>query len=63
VSSTHFPSAHATPSHLLLIDDDLPLAKLIAELEDRQALELGLRHGLGTVTLALSEAQYRKLLR
>jgi hypothetical protein len=32
-------------------------------LEDRQALEHGLRNGLGSVALTLSEAQYRKLLR
>jgi two-component system response regulator CpxR len=31
VSSPHLPSTQVSPSHLLLIDDDLPLAKLIAE--------------------------------
>jgi hypothetical protein len=32
-------------------------------LEDRQALEHGLRRGLGAVNLVLADEQYRKLLR
>jgi hypothetical protein len=32
-------------------------------LDDRHALENGLRNGLGAVTLQLTEEQYRKLLR
>jgi hypothetical protein len=32
-------------------------------LEDRQALELGLRTGVGGMVLLLTEAQYKKLLR
>jgi hypothetical protein len=32
-------------------------------LEDRHSFQAGLRSGLGAVTLALTEEQYRKLLR
>lgn len=47
VSSSHFPSAHASPSDLLLIDDDLPLAKLIAEYCEP--------HGLSVASAATGE--------
>lgn len=47
MSSTHFPLAHASPSHLLLIDDDLPLAKLIAEYCEP--------HGLSVASAATGE--------
>jgi hypothetical protein len=49
--------------------DSAKIEELIARtnarmiLEDRQALELGLRNGLGAVTLTLTDEQYRKILR
>jgi DNA-binding response OmpR family regulator len=42
VSSTSSPSAHTSPSHLLLIDDDFPLAKLIAEYFEPQGFLVSL---------------------
>ena len=48
--------------------DSAKIEELIARtntrmvLEDRQALELGLRNGLGAVNLTLTDNQYRKIL-